>query len=185
MASEVGICNSALVKLGARTIMALDDTSKESRLCKARYTDVRDEVLRAHPWNFAVKRASLAQLSTTPAFGFSKGYQLPNDCLRVLRLSNDESEYQIEGRHLLSNAGSVKLVYIAQVSDPNLYDALFINALSFRLAAELAYPLANNRELTKTMQEMYQDALRQARSVDATEGTANALYDDTFIEVRL
>ena len=70
MASEVGICNSALVKIGEPTITALDQGGKAASTCNELYEKLRDELLRRHQWNFAVARAKLARLSETPAFGF-------------------------------------------------------------------------------------------------------------------
>lgn len=185
MTTQVGICNAALIKIGARTIMALDGTSKESRLCTERYDDIRDQVLRDHPWNFATKRATLAQLTETPDFGYTFQYQLPNDCLRVLKVNDNEEDYVIEERKILTDTASVDLIYIARITDPNIYDASFINALSFRLAAELAYPITSSRSLAEDLTANYAAALRKARGNDAAEGMPESLYNDAFIEARL
>ena len=51
MASVVQICNSALNQLGASSITALTENSKNARICNERYETVRDAVYRSHPWN--------------------------------------------------------------------------------------------------------------------------------------
>ena len=51
MASVVQMCNSALNQLGAASITALTDNTKNARLCSERYPTVRDAVFRSHPWN--------------------------------------------------------------------------------------------------------------------------------------
>ena len=86
MPSVVDICNEALDLLGAATITALTQNSKEARLCNRNYELVRDSVLRAHPWNTAVTRKNLPQDATAPDFGFTYQYTLPTDpfCSRVL-----------------------------------------------------------------------------------------------------
>ena len=73
MASVVGICNRALEKLGGGYIAALTEASKEARALNRAYDYVRDAVLRAHPWNFAIKRASLARFFIQGAFGWPGG----------------------------------------------------------------------------------------------------------------
>ena len=103
MASVVQICNSALNQLGASSITALTDDSKNARLCNERYTTVRDAVFRSHPWNCLVKRIQLAQDTDTPPWGFTYQYTLPSDCLRVLQIKDYNSDYKIEGRKLLIN----------------------------------------------------------------------------------
>lgn len=69
MPSVVEICNEAMDLLGAATITSLDENSKEARLCNRRFSTVRDAVLRSHPWNCAITRATLSQDGTPPSFG--------------------------------------------------------------------------------------------------------------------
>ena len=90
MASVVDLCNRALDLLGAANITSLTENSKEARLCNGNFDDVRDAVLRSHPWNIAITRRALARDTDTPAFGFSFQYSLPTDpfCLRVLSFWN-------------------------------------------------------------------------------------------------
>ena len=60
MPSVVDICNEAMDLLGAATITALTENSKEARLCNRRFSTVRDATLRSHSWNCAIARADLA-----------------------------------------------------------------------------------------------------------------------------
>ena len=86
MASVVQICNGALNQLGASTILTLTEDSKNARLCNARYENVRDAVFRHHPWNCLQKRLALPADTEAPAWGFTKQFTLPADCLRLLRI---------------------------------------------------------------------------------------------------
>ena len=60
MASDIGIINGALSKLGEVPILAVTDNTEPGRLANRTYNDIRDALLREFPWNFAIKRASLA-----------------------------------------------------------------------------------------------------------------------------
>ena len=124
MASIVDICNGALNQLGATTILSLTEDSKNARLCNSRYTQVRDALFRSHPWNCLQKRIELAADSVAPAWGFSYQYTLPADCLRLLVILDYDSNYKVEGRKVLSNTSSMKILYVARVTDPNEYDEL-------------------------------------------------------------
>ena len=66
MPSVVDICNEAMDLLGAATITALTENSKEARLCNRRFETVRDAVLRAHTWNVAITRAELVDVVAVP-----------------------------------------------------------------------------------------------------------------------
>jgi hypothetical protein len=174
MASVVDICNGALNQLGATTILSLTEDSKNARLCNARYTQVRDGIFRSHPWNCLQLRTSLAKDSTAPAWGFTAQFTLPADCLRLLYIIDYDSNYKVEGRKILSNTSTMKILYISRVTDPNQYDELLRETLSAALAADIAYGITSSNPVSEKMNTLFQDKLRDARFVDATEGQNNA-----------
>tara|TARA_S200002703_G_scaffold110664_1_gene96286 strand:+ start:1183 stop:1779 length:597 start_codon:yes stop_codon:yes gene_type:complete len=197
MPSVVDICNEAMDLLGAATITSLTENSKEARLCNRRFETVRDAVLRSHPWNTAITRAEIAKDSAAPAFGFSYQYTLPTDpyCLRVLSFwnSNVDSEiaaydsqvmYKIEGRKILSDEGTCKITYIGRITDTEQYDAMLSNTIAHRLAAETAYAITGSTTVAQQMQALYEQRLREARSMDAMEGYPDKIIADDFVNIR-
>ena len=170
MASTVDICNGALNQLGATTILSLTEDSKNARLCNSRYTQVRDGVFRSHPWNCLQKRVELAQDTTAPAWGFEYAYTLPADCLRLLKILDFDSNYKVEGRKILSNTETMKILYIGRITDPNEYDELLRETLSSSLAADIAFAITSNNTTATNMYNLFQDKLKDARFVDSTEG---------------
>ena len=170
MASVVDICNGALNQLGATTILSLTEDSKNARLCNARYTQVRDALFRSHPWNCLQKRVALAADTATPAWGFSYQFTLPADCLRVITILNYDYDYKIEGRKILANHGTVKIQYVARIEDPNQYDELLRETISSAIAADIAYAVTSSNPTASNMYNLFQDKLKEARFVDATEG---------------
>ena len=191
MATEVSICSNALRKLGDDPITSLTEDTERARLCNAFYESSRDSLLRSHPWNFAITRATLAQLSTTPAYGFAYQYALPTDpyCLRVLEMEYQDYIFKIEnlatvGRVLLSDESTAKILYIGRITDTALFDSLFVDTLTAHLALKLAYPITNSVTLQAQMQKLYQLKLSEARSVDGQEGFIDDLVSDTFTDFR-
>ena len=191
MATEVSICSNALRRLGDDPITSLTDDTERARLCNAFYTDARDAVLRSHPFNFSITRTTLAQLSDTPAYGYDYQYALPTDpyCLRVLEMEFKDYEFKIEnvathGRVLLTNEGTAKILYIARITDTNLFDAMFVDVLTAKLAVDLAYPVTNSMAVQKQMQDLFQKKLSEARSIDGQEGFMDDLVSDTFTDFR-
>ena len=170
MASVVDICNGSLNQLGATTILSLTEDSKNARLCNSRYTQVRDSVFRSHPWNCLQKRVELAADTTAPAWGFSFAYTLPADCLRLLRILDYDSNYKVEGRKILSNTSSMKILYIGRITDPNEYDESLRETLSAALGADIAFAVTSNNQTATNMYNLFQDKLKDARFVDSTEG---------------
>ncbi len=193
MASEVDIINSALNLIGATNITSRTEDSKAARITNQRYEFVRDSVFRAHPWHCLVKRQELAADTTDPVMEFSNAYQLPADCLRVLRDQYLDTIYRVEQRRIVTDESTFKLIYIARITDVNQYDALLIETIASRLAADCAYALTQSRTLAADMFTLYQAKLSEARFVNATEGTpgardavtdAGSLVADTFINAR-
>jgi|TARA_R110002073_G_scaffold33206_3_gene99857 hypothetical protein len=191
MATEVSICSNALRKLGDDPITSLTEDTERARLCNAFYNTARDSLLRSHPWNFAITRASLTRLSSTPAYGFAYQYALPTDpyCLRVLEMEYQDYIFKIEnlateGRVLLSDESTAKILYVGRITDTTLFDSLFIDTLTAHLALKLAYPITNSVTLQAQMQKLYQAKLSEARSVDGQEGFIDDLVSDTFTDFR-
>ena len=200
MASTVDIANFALNNLGAFNITSLDENSKAARVVNQRYESVRDAVFRAHPWNCLINRASLAQETSTPAFGYTYQYALPTDpfCLRVLEFSNGSLSYPqdnitnntggpvfvIEGRKLLTDEGSAQIKYIGRVTDTQLYDASLTEALAARLAAEICYTITGSTSMVQIQTSLYEAKINEARFNDATEGATQRLEASDFIESR-
>ena len=192
MASVVDICNGALNQLGASTIITLTEDSKNARLCNARFTQVRDSVFRSHPWNCLQKRVELAADTDTPAWGFTSQFTIPADCLRVLSILDFDSDHKIEGRKILTDNSSMKILYVSRVTDPNEYDELLRETLSAALAADIAYAVTSSNPVAKNMYDLFQQKLKEARFVDSTEGQnmnpekgmADVIGADTFINSR-
>ncbi|WP_207625639.1 hypothetical protein [Paenalcaligenes suwonensis] len=191
--SKVAIANRALTKLGAARIIALDDDSKASNTMDSMFDIVCEAELRANVWHFAKARAELPALSERPAFGYSHQFQLPADYLRIVQVGSPQfvgtpgikGRYSIEGRRILiDHEGPLRVRYIRKISDPTLFDALFVEALACRLAAESCEAITNSNSKKQAMWEEYGQALTVARRANAIERPALAMSDDTWLEAR-
>ncbi len=143
-------------------------------------------MLRSHIWNFALKRVELALSTTTPAYDYAYQFALPVDNLRILETNlSNTAEWKVENSFLLADSDSVKVRYISQVTDPAIFDSLFTEALSSRLAAELAIPLADSINMSKLMIDLYASKIAEARTMDAVEGTPDNIEADSWLNARL
>tara|TARA_Y100000389_G_scaffold187739_1_gene209504 strand:- start:222 stop:800 length:579 start_codon:yes stop_codon:yes gene_type:complete len=192
MASIVDMCNSALNLLGASTISALTDDSKNARLCNQRFDSVRNRVFRSHAWNCLHKRVQLAQNSTAPVVEYTYAYALPSDCLRVLKIHNGTTDsiasaidYKLEGRNVVTDEGTVYLIYVALDTDPNNYDSYLQESISHQLAADLCYAITNNATLANNYMTRADERLREARFIDATENSLGTIESNEFTDARL
>ena len=138
------ICNDALILIGDDTVLSIDppDDNDRARACKRLYPRIRDEVLRAYPWNCAKTRATLTRLAATPTWGYTYQFQfLPYPTAYGYSAPTWTSTvyaYKVEGRVLLTDEDAVNILYIARVTDPAQFDSLLMGAMTARLAAELS-----------------------------------------------
>lgn len=177
MVSEVSICNQALDELGQSPIVSLHEKTKAARLCNRHYAVCRDQLLRMHPWNFAMQRATLLSTTQGPVWGDLYSHPLPNDFLRLLRVDNQgPGDYSVEGNAILSTAVSINIGYVRRVTDPTLFDPLFVKTLALLIALKIKGALVKNVALKKEIKEEYRTLLRTARTVDAQE---NPILQDT------
>lgn len=197
MASDVEICNRALHKLGADTIIALTDDNNRARVMNVAYQPVRDAELFRRRWKFSIKRASLPALSSTPAFGYAYQYQVPTDFLRLIEggdlMSNvDLSDYRgggatyaREGDKILTNyEAPIDVRYIARITDTSLFDPAFAEALSARLAMECCKRITDSDTAKAAAQADYRLAIREAIVANAIERAAESMADDSWMMAR-
>ena len=186
MASETSIANGALILLGERRIDSLDEGSPTANVLKERYPEIRDASLRAHPWNFATTRASLAASSTAPTWKYARAFPFPNDLLRLLLVDNPGHEpYEVEGRTIVTDLGApLQIQYTKQVTDVAQMDSLFREALSAALAADVAEAITGSTQKVDTMRQIFAAKLSAARTPDAPEPTPPIFADGDWLDSR-
>lgn len=181
--STTAIANRALQMVGAASILNLSDNSREARAANNCYDASRRYVLRNHRWNFSIKRASLAPSSDAPLFDFSYSYSLPSDCLYVPRTNDDTLDWSIEGRAILSNDGPVlNLRYVADITDPALFDSAFCEALAAKMALEMVEALTQSNQKKQALADQYKQALMDAALANALEKAPADAPDDPWIQ---
>jgi hypothetical protein len=199
MSSDVDIANLALTKLGAQRITALTDDLEQARTMNAIYTLVRDAEIGDHNWSFAAKRAMLAKLTETPVFGYRFLYELPEDCLCVVRVGTSQpgmrrfdyltrpaSDYRLQGRRIETNWDSpLPLLYNSRVTDPTMFDPLFVQALAYRLAMETCEKITQSNTKMQIVAQGYTQAIRRAIKNDSIQEPPDPIPDDSWIMSRL
>ncbi len=82
-------------------------------------------------------------------------------------------------RVILSNQEFATLVYVKQITDPNVMDPLFIDAWANILGARLGMALSGDKTLVKLCTEQANTLIMEARKADGNEGlTVNDVTPD-------
>lgn len=180
--STTSIANRALQMCGAASILNLTDNSREARAANNCYDACRRAELRAHRWNFSIKRVQLAPSSDTPLFDYGYSYPLPVDCMYVPRTNDACLDWSIEGRAILSNDGPVlNLRYVADITDPGQFDAAFCEALAARMALEMVEALTQSNQKKQMLADQYKQTLMTAALANALEKAPADPPDDPWV----
>lgn len=189
MTSVTDVANAALSHCGTRSkITSLDEGSSEANACLTHLTLVRDATLRLFDWNFARMTARLAQLPH-PTARWAHKYALPSDCLRLRRLNDralgepatfcelaaDRDDSGAPLAVVLTDLAPATAIYTACIADASRWDAGFVDAVTWGLAARICFELTGRDERARTLTQMWQGSLLQAAAGSANENALSAL----------
>jgi hypothetical protein len=190
MASVVDICNYALNHIGKGTISALDSSTEASRRCSLRFEPVRDKVLADYPWKFARRQVALA-LTANTVVGWDYVYTYPANCVKVRKVFTEETLGEVEPQPfdifnvagvqcVASNLESAYAEFTYKVTDPTLFDPMFVEALSYALASDLAFQLTGSDGVRDKMLRIYFSYLSQAQASSAQERYEEPKYAKSY-----
>lgn len=183
------LANLALSKLGpgGGYLTAFDtDTSVQGQAARRTYAAIRDEVMEAHAWRFARRRAAIAADVAVPAWGFATQFTLPTDCLRVLSVEGTGVKYEQENGLLLTDeAGPLNIRYLAQITDTSKFSPTFIAAMTTRWAIEMCPTITKSNTQRSDLWAEYRGLLAQARKTDTFGSVPEAAKDGSWNDSRL
>jgi hypothetical protein len=184
MATDIEICSRALILVGDKAISSLTEQTTRATICANLYPIAKAQMLRCHVWNCAIKRVALAAAAGAPAYEWSHWFTKPGDWLRLLDVGDcGKDDYAFEGNRILANQSSLKLRYVANVTE-GVWDASLTDVMVLRMAADLAYPITKSTSLAQLKGQEYRDALRLAKAVDGQENPPDSFGDSPFIQAR-
>lgn len=182
------IVNIALSRLGiTTTVTSLSaDTATEAVQANLIYATTRDAMLAEYPWRFARKHVALVDSGDPDMIDFDYVYEYPSDCLRVLRVFSEgqewddvQADFEVytaptgsggeDERLVCTNVEDAWVDYIAQVTDPDMFSPGFVDCLAWRLAAELAVPLARDFNRRDALYKVYAETMDGVRASDMGE----------------
>ncbi len=175
--SDVAVCNLALDMLKESAISILTGTgmTKTEELCARWYDLVRQSVLSAYNWNFALKSANIPYGGTPTVSDYSDYYVFPNEFLKLRAIIDPDVplgrlRYEIQGKYLFYNydgGASIPVWYTKDEADVTLYPALFIELFALELAIKLGKKLTARPSIMKDIKEDLVEARRLARAADS------------------
>lgn len=187
MPSELSIMNAALAHLGEER--QLDDPApetpcREQRVFQGLLPDLRDAMLRKHPWLCAERRLTVTREPLTVAadWAYANLFLMPTDLLRLWSVESDEP-WQLGSHAIRDDAGVVierrKALFsgsegplnvkIVERVDYEHLDPCLAEAMGYELAKRAAGPLQADKALAKWLAGAANEALAMAVTVETSE----------------
>jgi hypothetical protein len=173
--TPLDIANMALAVLDEAPIESLDQDVKAARLLNLHFDLTRESELAKHTWVFAILSASVPGADTGGGT-LNHVYELPADCIRPLPLTrNGEPDCQPiswrqeAGLIYSDQPGPLTIRYLANLTDPNDWDALFTEVLVAALAVKVAHPLTHKAGMIDIARAAYDRALDTAFNANAIQ----------------
>ena len=199
--SATDICNRALARIGNQQFITHLDTeaSQQADLCRLFYEQSRDRLLEEFPWPFATRFDTLQLVEEADeqpwADQWDYAYKYPVECLRVRRILTangprdpDPAPFEVgqaDGvRLIFTNESEAKAEYTLRAKDTAMFDPLFVSALSWLIAFEIALPLSVKNDLRRAAFEGYMVDLNKAAAKWANEGQPPIEPESSIVRAR-
>ncbi len=192
--TDTDICNMALSYIGKGTITNKDEDIEDARACNLFYDAARCEILRAYPWGFAHRIERLALIDKeVPGWTYTYGY--PDKCLKINKITEKTpSVVQYERFEIINLGSGTKAVitdlknayadYIWDVEDAELFDDLFVTAITHLLASKIAMRLTGNPQITSQEYQLYNVCMQNAKLQSAREEHQKPRFHSGYIAAR-
>lgn len=180
--------NLAGAAIGATTrITDPSDNRTLARNIRAVWNVQRQAAIREGSWNFATRREQLGESVTAPEHGYDHQFPLPANCLRLIEVHDliAYSDYQLESGLILTNvSGPLNIRYLADITEPASWDALFAEAFALRIAWAIGTRIAGSGFDKAKVWQNYQGCLSAARRIDAMENPPIDREESDWISAR-
>lgn len=192
--SKIEIINRALLKLGEPPVSSVNDAAF-GRVYDIIYKDVKDLLLSAYPWRFAVSVKELPRCEEM--FGDRYMYRLPADCLLLLKVFGADcmalddvramsvQNYEIANGCVVTAVKSkIRAEYVRVTDDDGAFSFLFREAMAAKIAAELAMRLKHSLTIKQAMENEFLTLIRQAELNNEIMKDVELVPENSWVLVR-
>lgn len=195
MFDKIEIINLALAKLSdGNTLQSLSENSPEAMQAQAHWDVAVRGVLSEFPWDFAKKQQRLNQLAEDVSLSaYEYHYAYPVNCILIRRVYSSAAQagnvpfstglsFDGNQRIVMCNQEDAVAEYTIDAPPVTSFPVSFVNALAWRLAAEIA--LAIGRSNAGELLQAYAMTLNEAKLADAREVGPRSRVDGNWEKSR-
>jgi hypothetical protein len=194
MPSKVSIWNMALTNVGSSGfVQSPTEQSAEASHCRVVYDNAVLATLESMDWSFARKKVALADLGT-PDDDWLYQYAYPTNCAKARKiLTKIRNAKPLPFEIGINSAGTQKvintdapdavLIYTMKVTNEALFNSVFAEVLSWKMALLIAPAIAgNDKKILDSIRGGLAASLSNAHAVDSNEGQEDDPKDASWID---
>lgn len=192
---KVSVFNLALTRIGGDpTIQGPNEISAEMEQLTAVYDFSLQATLAAYDWNFARRKEALASTGNTP-HDWLYEYTYPADCIVVRRLSDGNRKLidipfeivlkkGLQEKVIQTDLEGAYAIYTAPVTSIRLFTDQFIEALSWKLGAEVALGLTGDKGIRADCLDAFTAFIGSASADSLDEGMSDEPAEPDHLAAR-
>lgn len=202
MVTKLDIINMALTVLGQKNITDLNDPSDRAVKIQVFYNQAIHETLRAYTWSFATSVLKLNKVDNfeSDLEDLPYAYEYPNNALYIQQLfykgqprdrqslSNNKIKIIIDdnlNKRILSNIEDAYILATINASNnTELFDDVFVKAVSFQLAYQSAQAICGDSNKMKECLSLFLQTIDKANALDNNEQSINGDFVSSFEKAR-
>lgn len=177
--SDISICSSALIMVGAEEITSFNQSTREAKICGALYENLVLDMIQGHPWRFSLAMASLTLLQATPLFNYDYAFALPSGCLSVISDENG-APYEVFENKLYTSESTIKVTYQMRPLEAR-WPKYFVRVCELELATVLSTSLSGDESKMQLFQALAAERLKRARFLDSKQQPNRAMRQSNFL----
>lgn len=196
MASKLSIYNGALQHLGERKLASLTENRDPRRVLDAVWDgDGAVACLERGLWNFAMRTAEVTYTpDITPAFGYTRAFDKPDDHVRTAGLCSDEFlkvpllEYRDEAGYWFADLDTIYVSYVSKDTGYGLdyarWPQSFTRYVECYFAQQACIRITGDKARRDDLEAEAKRLLTAAQSMDAMENPTQAIPPGTWSRAR-
>jgi len=150
-------------------VSGIQQNDRGARAMERAYKSVLYSLLEENYWAFAIKRASLAEDTVKPLFGFTRQFTLPGDFIMLAPEDQDgdfplRNDWQIEGGKILSNdSAPLDIRYVSNSVNESQFPSLFSEGFAAQLAVAVCEELTQSNTKLENAVAIYDSVINKAK----------------------
>ncbi len=197
MSSKLEIINLALSRISQKPIADVNENTVQAEAATRVWDESLRFSLRSHDWGFATAVQALTLITTYTPLGYQFAYFYSTACLALWHVYNEgtiDKDVGEEFRELYDPVNNQKVIvtdcedaygeFTYNLTDTALFDATFIDAFAYKIAAELAIALNNDKESAKSLIALFNGVISEAERMSTYENKQAKKKQNPYVDAR-